>query len=191
MLLSAWRACECPTSRLISPSCSPFRTTEGGHTHCVQSLLRRRADPNADDAEGCTPLLAALAGGHRRAAEALLAAGAQPGGRTGEGCWPGGCIAQRSRIGTCTSHFCICSPAACIPDASSCPPPPPPDLQGAAPPSTGPPTTASPRRCTCCWKGGLQGTSMPRIPKREGAGRWGYAPQTLVATWLLSQPSPV
>lgn len=57
---------------------------EAGHTHCVQSLLKRGASPNTADAEGTTPLLAALAGGYRRTAEALLAAGAQTGGRTGE-----------------------------------------------------------------------------------------------------------
>lgn len=58
---------------------------EGGHSHCVASLLRRGADPNTTAADGTSPLLAALEGGHRRAAEALLAAGAQPGGTAGAG----------------------------------------------------------------------------------------------------------
>lgn len=64
----------------MHPPCLP---AEEGHFLCVQSLLRRGANPDLPDSEGTTALLAALAGGHRRAAEALLAAGAQTGGRTG------------------------------------------------------------------------------------------------------------
>lgn len=58
---------------------------EGGHAHCVASLLRRGANPNTTAADGTSPLLAALEGGYRSAAEALLATGAQPGGTAGAG----------------------------------------------------------------------------------------------------------
>lgn len=45
----------------------------------MEALLRRRADPNAADDSGVTPLLAAVAAGFRRTAEALQEAGAVPG----------------------------------------------------------------------------------------------------------------
>ncbi len=63
----------------------PLPSAEGGHAHCVASLLRRGADPNATANDGTSPLLAALEGGHRRTAEALLAAGAQASGTAGAG----------------------------------------------------------------------------------------------------------
>lgn len=70
-----------PCSRLHPRPHLP--AAESGHCHCVEALLRRQADPNAADASGITPLLAALGGGFRRTADALLDAGAQPLGRAG------------------------------------------------------------------------------------------------------------
>ena len=77
--------CRLALSTPLSASLLCVCLAESGHSRCVDALLRRKADPDAADSEGATPLLAALAGGHRRAAEVLLAAGAHAGaGRIGE-----------------------------------------------------------------------------------------------------------
>ena len=46
-----------------------------GRLDCVEALLRQGSDPNAKDAQGCSPLSAATRTGHAEVMRALLAAG--------------------------------------------------------------------------------------------------------------------
>jgi ankyrin repeat protein len=48
-----------------------------GQTHAVDTLLASGADPNAADAQGTTPLQAAIAGGQPSIVAALRRAGAR------------------------------------------------------------------------------------------------------------------